>query len=74
MFKHDYFFALFALSVFCGLILIGGYFYSGSLLPSTQGAESAEATGIWIGWSIVAGIPATTFIWWMIWFWNRGRR
>ena len=65
VFKNDFFVALFGLSCFCVLVLVGLYAYSGSLLPSTEGASQSEALEIWLLWIAVAGVPVTALLWWL---------
>ena len=56
-----------AISFLCLLVLVGGYLYSGgSLLPSTKGAETPEATQIWIIWGAAAALPLITTVLWLI--------
>ena len=56
-----------AVSLFCMLVLVGGYFYSGgSLLPATQGADTPEATRIWIMWSGMVAVPLITAVLWAL--------
>jgi len=50
---------LVALSSICGLILVGGYAYSGSIFPVTgEGANKDAVT--WVLWALLIGIPILT--------------
>jgi heme/copper-type cytochrome/quinol oxidase subunit 2 len=66
MIKNPVFLIFCGLSVICGMILWGGSVYSGSVLPSTQGAPPAEARSIWIHWGFIVAIPAMTIIWLLV--------
>jgi len=59
-------------SLWCLLILVGGYFYTGStILPQTQNMTSDEALRLWIEWSIIFAIPVVTAVLWTLRFLNR---
>ena len=66
MLKHPIFWILSALSVVCGLILWGTTVYSGSILPSTQGASPDERRSIWVLWSVIVAIPSITVLWLLV--------
>ena len=53
-------------SVVCILILVGGYFYSGSVVPSTSGASPEEARSIWTHWMVIVAIPSVTLALWVL--------
>ena len=74
MIKNPIFFLFCGLSFLCGIILWGVYAYSGSVLPSTQGASPAEARSLWIEWGIMVAIPAITILWLFVGLIARHRR
>jgi uncharacterized membrane protein len=60
-------FNLTGISLFCVMVLIGLYVYSGgSLLPSTQSADGREATQTWLLWVIVVAVPLITTVLWIL--------
>lgn len=62
-----------AASLFCLLFLLGLFLYrSGSLLPSTKGADTGEAAEIWIIWSVAVAVPLITGVLWVFRLTKRG--
>lgn len=54
------------LSLPCLLILAGGWTYSGSLLPSTEGASINEAIVMWVVSALLFAIPIVTICLWVV--------
>jgi len=65
-FESDYLLGLIALSVLCLLILAGLWRYSGSILPSIDGASNGETLVIWLIWAILTGVPVATGLFWLL--------
>lgn len=61
---------LIVLSMFCLLVLVGGFLYSGSLLPTTGEGESKDVV-TWVLWILIIGIPILTFCLIMLALWKR---
>jgi len=56
-----------AVSLFCVLVLVVLYRYSGgAFLPATQGADTQEATEIWLMWGVVVAVPLITGVLWVL--------
>ena len=55
-----------ASSLFCLIVLVGGYLYSGSVLPSTQQTYRADLLVKWLLWTVVVGTPAFTGVLWLL--------
>ena len=62
MFRGDVAAVLGGLSSVCVLILLGLYLYSGTFLPSTEGAGRAEAAGLWLTWTVLVLVPIATLL------------
>ena len=45
---------------------------SGSLLPSTRGADTGEAAEMWIIWSAAVAVPLITSVLWVFRLTKRG--
>ena len=61
-----------AVSLFCLLVLAGGYAYTGgTILPQTQNASPGEARELWFEWSFLILIPLLTAVLWILRFWTR---
>ena len=54
------------LSSFCLLTLVGIMAYSGSVVPSTQGASTNAAIVIWLFWAALVAVPTVTLCLWMV--------
>jgi hypothetical protein len=66
-------FPMSVISALCLFVLVGLFFYSGSLLPATQGADQSDTTQIWIIWGLLVGFPlATSGLWIIKLAWRRG--
>ena len=55
-----------ASSLFCLVVWVGGYLYSGSVLPSTQQTHGLDLLVKWLLWTVVAGTPIFTGVLWLL--------
>jgi hypothetical protein len=61
--KSAFFVVAVAVSALCVLVLVGVFLYSGTFLPSTEGASSREAWLLWLEWTGIAAFPLLTGAW-----------
>jgi hypothetical protein len=54
------------LSSCCLVVLVGVWAYSGSMLPSTEGALSNEVVTIWLFWAALVAVPVLTLCLWVV--------
>jgi hypothetical protein len=56
-----------AASLFCLVVLVGLFVYSGgTIMPATQGADAMEAAQTWMMWGVVVAVPVITGILWVL--------
>lgn len=53
-----------AATLFCLLVLLGLYAYSGTILPSVENAVGIEALVIWLCWTGLIALPLATALLW----------
>lgn len=62
MFRGESLLPFIAVSSLCILVLLGGYVYSGSLLPSTRWSSDIGAIAIWVFWTACVLFPILTVV------------
>jgi len=62
MFRKGLLFVMIILSLYCLLILAGGFAYSDTILPSTQGNSELGVVLVWSGWTVLVAIPIATML------------
>lgn len=58
-----------ALSLFCIVVLVGTYAYSGSVIPITGEGRAKDAV-TWVMWIFVVSIPVTTLCLILVQLWK----
>ena len=62
-----------AATMISAVFVCGLYLYSGSVLPSTQGASDSETRSLWIQWGLIVAMPVIPALWWLISRFTRSR-